>query len=180
MKLLVHVLTINRCLFKLHAINGFSIGVAMEHYWCFKIFIPSISRFLIADTIRWFPHGSLKLPTPSRDELLHSAIDDLCDTLQLSMKKISYHLKTPHPENPCLTLIPPSIIETYVILLSNLQCLPTSQVWKFNQRIPLDFQGWNFIQMIPLNIQGWNQRTLHLHHNQHFDDPTLFVTSQSL
>ena len=40
----------------------------------------------MADTIGWFPHGSLKLPIPSKDELICSVIDDLRATLQFSVK----------------------------------------------------------------------------------------------
>ena len=86
MKVLAHVLPMDRHLFYPHTIKGFCVGFAMEHYRCFKIFISSAGRVCINDTVRWFPHGRLKLPTKSKHELLHSAIDDLCTTLQLSMK----------------------------------------------------------------------------------------------
>ena len=87
MKLLAHVLPIYRCLFELHAIKGLYVGVAMENYRCFKIFISSTGRVRISDTVIWFPHGSLKLPIPYNDELLCSAIDNLYTTIQSSMKK---------------------------------------------------------------------------------------------
>ena len=86
MKLLPGVLPISRKYFDPHQINSFSIDVAMEHYHCFKIFIPSTGGVRISDTVRLFPHGSLKLPIPSKDELLFRAIDDLRTTLQLSVK----------------------------------------------------------------------------------------------
>ena len=81
MKLLARVLPIDRHSFDLHAINGFSVGVEMENYLCFKIFIPSTGGVRIADTVRWFPHVRLKLPIPSKD-------DDLRTTLQSSVKTI--------------------------------------------------------------------------------------------
>ena len=86
MKVLSHVLTIDRRSFYPHAIKGFYVGVVMEHYRCFKIFIPSTGRVRIYGTIRWFPCGSLKLPIPSKDELICSVIDDLRATLQFSVK----------------------------------------------------------------------------------------------
>ena len=70
MKVLAHVLPIKRRSFDPHDIEGFSVGITMEHYRSFKIFIPSTSGVCIADTIRWLPHGSLKIPIPSKDELL--------------------------------------------------------------------------------------------------------------
>ena len=86
MKLMAHVLPINCCLFEPHTMKVFSVGIEIEHYRCFKIFIPSNIGVHIYDTIRWFPHGSLKLFIPSRDEILRSAIDDLRTTLQYSVK----------------------------------------------------------------------------------------------
>ena len=88
MKVLAHVLPVDRCLFYLHAINGFSVGVAMKDYRCYKIFIPSTVKVLISDTIRWFLHGNLKLPIPSKDEPICSAIDHLHATLQFSVNNI--------------------------------------------------------------------------------------------
>ena len=58
----------------------------MDHQHCFKIFIPSTGGVRIDDTFRWFPNGSLKIPTPSKDKPLCSAIDDLSSTLQSSVK----------------------------------------------------------------------------------------------
>ena len=87
-ELLAHVLPINRCSFGPHVINGFFAGVTMEHYHCFNIFIPSTGGVCISDTVRWFPHGSLKLPIQSNDEHLCSTINDLRTTLQSSLKKI--------------------------------------------------------------------------------------------
>ena len=67
MKLLTQVFPIYRRLFDPNAIKGFSVGVAMEHYRCFKIFIPSTGGVLIADTVRWFPHSSLNMFIPYKD-----------------------------------------------------------------------------------------------------------------
>ena len=86
MKLLAHVLPIDHRLFDPHAIKGFSVGVAIENYRCFKIFIPSTGGVRISDTVRWLPHGILKSPITYKDELLRSSIDDLRTTLQQSVK----------------------------------------------------------------------------------------------
>ena len=72
--------------------------------------------------------------------------------------------------------MPYSMIDIYVILLQNLQNIPTFQGWKLNQRMPLSFQGCNFIQIIPLEFQVSNHQTLHLRHNQQFYDPNVFAT----
>ena len=66
MKLMAHVLPIDHHLFGTHAIKGFSVCFAMEHHRYFKIFIPSTGGVHIAETVGLFPHGSLKLPIPSK------------------------------------------------------------------------------------------------------------------
>ena len=86
MKVMAHVLPIDRCSFYTHTIKGFSVGVAMEHYRSFKLFIPSTGRVCISDNTIWLPHVSLKLTIPYKDKLLRSNIDDLCTTLQFSVK----------------------------------------------------------------------------------------------
>jgi hypothetical protein len=81
MKVLAHLLPQDRRSFDPHAIKGFSVGPAMEHYRCFKIFIPSTGKVRIADTVKWYPHGNLKMPITSKDELLTAALNDLKQTL---------------------------------------------------------------------------------------------------
>ena len=88
MKVLAHVPPIYRRFFEPYALKGFYVGFAMEYYRRFNIFIPSTGGVRIADTVRLFTHGNLKLPIPSKDEPLLIAIDDLRTTLQLSGKKI--------------------------------------------------------------------------------------------
>ena len=58
----------------------------MEHYRCFKIFVPSTGGTRIADTVRWFPHGDLKMPIASKESLLHAAIQDLSATIKSTVK----------------------------------------------------------------------------------------------
>ena len=86
MNVLAHILPVDRRLFDPHAIKGLYIGVAMEHYRCFKTLIPPTGEVHIVDTVRLLPHGILKLPIPSKYELLHISIDYLRTTLQFSMK----------------------------------------------------------------------------------------------
>jgi hypothetical protein len=86
MRVLAHVLPSDRTSFGPHAIAGYAIGPAMEHYRCFKIFIPTTGRIRIADTVKWFPHGDLKLPIASKEALLHASIQDLSATIKSSIK----------------------------------------------------------------------------------------------
>ena len=86
MRVLAHVLPKDRASFASHSIPGYSIGPAMEHYRCFKIFVPSTGGTRIADTVRWFPHGDLKMPIASKESLLHAAIQDLSATIKSTVK----------------------------------------------------------------------------------------------
>ena len=47
--------------------QGFLCRCCNGNYCCFKLFIPSTGGVRIAYTVRWFPHGSLKLPISSKD-----------------------------------------------------------------------------------------------------------------
>ena len=52
MKVLAHVLPTYRRVFEPHEIKGFSVGVEMEHYCRYKVFIPSTGGVRIAKTVR--------------------------------------------------------------------------------------------------------------------------------
>ncbi|GFH50519.1 hypothetical protein CTEN210_06995 [Chaetoceros tenuissimus] len=86
MKVLAHVLPKERQSFAPHVIKGFSVGPAMNHYRCFRIFIPDTGGTRISDTLRWFPHNDIRMPIASEDVLLRSAV-------QLLRKAIKDRLK---------------------------------------------------------------------------------------
>ena len=58
-----------------HGIDGWYIGPPMDHYQCYRIWIPSTHEKCIADTIQYFP-TILRTPTLShRDTTLQSALE---------------------------------------------------------------------------------------------------------
>ena len=86
MKVLAHVLPSDRRSFDTHAIKAISVGPAMEHYRCFKVYIPSTGGVHIADTVRWFPHDGLKMPVPSKEALLQATLEGLRAALKSAVK----------------------------------------------------------------------------------------------
>lgn len=86
MKVLAHVLPKDRKSFAPHAIKGFSIGPAMSHYRCFRIFIPDTGGTRISDTLRWFPHNNVKMPIANEDVLLRSAVQLLRTAVKARLK----------------------------------------------------------------------------------------------
>jgi hypothetical protein len=75
-------------------IDGWYVGPALEHYRCYKCYIPSTKNAIrIADTVEFFP---AKVPFPqllSADNAFRAATE-LIDTL-----------KTPHPAQPFASII---------------------------------------------------------------------------
>ena len=94
MKVLAHVLPKDRKSFAAHAVKGYHVGPAMDHYRCFNIFIPSTKGTRIADTLRWFPHNHIKMPIASDDVLLRTALD----TLRAAVKRRLKNQILPQPE----------------------------------------------------------------------------------
>ena len=94
MKVLAHILPKDRKSFAAHAVKGYHVGPAMDHYRCFSIFIPSTKGTRIADTLRWFPHNHIKMPIASDDALLRTALD----TLRAAVTRRLKNQILPHPE----------------------------------------------------------------------------------
>ena len=85
MEVLAHLLPEDRRSFDPHAVKAYSVGPAMNHYRCHRVLVKSTGRTRISDTLRWFPHGNLKLPIPSKHDLLQSVLQDLRATLKSTM-----------------------------------------------------------------------------------------------
>jgi len=70
MHVLAHLLPKDRQSFDPHAIKeAYSIGPAMNHYCCHRVLVQSTGKVCIADTVRWIPHGDLKMPISSKNDL---------------------------------------------------------------------------------------------------------------
>ncbi|CAM9091293.1 unnamed protein product, partial [Ectocarpus fasciculatus] len=63
-----------------HAIPGFYIGPAFNHYRCFHVWLPSSQDTRIVDTLDWFPRNVF-LPGTSPHEDIAAASTDLCSAL---------------------------------------------------------------------------------------------------
>ena len=55
-RVVVHEKPSQRRTWAVHGIDGWYVGPAMEHYQCYKIYIPSTRAERIADTVEFFPH----------------------------------------------------------------------------------------------------------------------------
>ena len=63
-----------------HAIPGFYVGPAFNHYRCFHVWLPSSQDTRIVDTLDWFPRNVF-LPGTSPHEDIAAASTDLCSAL---------------------------------------------------------------------------------------------------
>ena len=87
-KVIVHETPDVRSSWAPHGVNGFYIGPSLEHYRCYKCYIPSTRRERDSDTVEFFPSDS-DLPFLSSNDLAAYAALDLIDAL-----------KNPHPATP--------------------------------------------------------------------------------
>ena len=70
-----------------HAVQGFYLGPSLEHYRCFKMYIPATKGIRIPATVGWTPKA-IWTPGSSREELLHAATTDLTAALNLITKAL--------------------------------------------------------------------------------------------
>ena len=84
----VHEKPTQRCTWAPHGIDGWYIGPAMDHYQCYRVWIPSTHAERIADTIQFFP---TILRTPN---LSH------CDTTLQAARKLTHALQNQNNANP--------------------------------------------------------------------------------
>ena len=76
-QVLAHVKPKDRKSWGTHAEKGFYLGPALQHYRCHNVWVTRTAAQRIIDTIKWLPHGNIKMPYPSRESLILAAINDL-------------------------------------------------------------------------------------------------------
>ena len=74
MRVLVHDLPSNRKSWAPHATEGYYVGPALTHYRCFRILNSITGAERISETVRWLPHSTIQVPTPTPDDLLRLSI----------------------------------------------------------------------------------------------------------
>lgn len=77
-----------RTTFGAHGTKGYYVGPALEHYRCYKVWIPSSRRIRIIDTIEFFPHDFAMPALSSADAATRAAHD------------LTQALRKPHPAGP--------------------------------------------------------------------------------
>ena len=84
----IHEKPNNRPSFGYHSTSGYYIGPAINHYRCYRVYIPTTAHERIADTIAFFP-ARFRMPESSTLDKATQAAEDLIDVLQ-----------TPSPASP--------------------------------------------------------------------------------
>ena len=82
MKMVVHQKPTQRGSWDPHGITSFHIGPAMEHYRCFKCYIPSTKAERITDTVTFLPHNNIQVPNTTPAEGIKQALQDIVTLLQ--------------------------------------------------------------------------------------------------
>ncbi len=79
-KVLIHEKPSQRGSWDPHAVDGYYIGPALEHYQCYTVNVTSAKADRIADTLEWFPHY-VKMPTSNNLDLLVATTSDILKAL---------------------------------------------------------------------------------------------------
>ena len=173
MRVLVHDLPNHRKSWAPHASEGFYLGPALNHYRCFRVLNPTTNAKRISETVRWMPHSTIQVPTPTPDDLLRISIQDFITTLRTvkpqqlphlsqSGKHLLQHLFQTQPLRVASsTFQPPPSPRLWMMPPPLLSYLQTFQGW-LNIH-----QGWRHL---PSNhhlhlFQGWRHPMTLLHHH---------------
>ena len=111
-KVAIHLKPQQRPSWGYHAEMGFYIGPALEHYRCFKCYVPTTGSVRITDTVKFFPHDEPFPQITTKDQFLQALHD------------ILFFLKNKKQDLPFLAFGDPTknAIETLTTLLHrNLQ-----------------------------------------------------------
>ena len=79
----------------MHIVDGCYTGPAMEHYRCFKFWIPKTKKYRIAQTAKFFPFLG-KMPTVDPNDATRLAACDLIKTLQYTNKNGKINIALTH------------------------------------------------------------------------------------
>ena len=103
-KLLTHIRPENRKSWDPHAAEGFYLGPALHHYRCHRVWMTKTAAERIANTVKWLPHNSIKMPVPSRESIIIAAgkRSHCCYqvTRQQSTTSSGIHTNTYNPTTP--------------------------------------------------------------------------------
>ena len=80
-RILVHEKSSSRGTWAPHAVDGWCVGPALEHYRCYTTHIWSTKAERITDTLEWFPH-EVTMPTASSVDIIATATNDILKALK--------------------------------------------------------------------------------------------------
>ena len=74
-KVAVHIKPDKRKSWAYHVELGFYVGPAMDHYRCFKCYIPATGGIRVADTVKFYPHNNTFPAVTMHDQFVQSLSD---------------------------------------------------------------------------------------------------------
>ena len=76
----------NRTTWAPHGQYGWTIGPAMDHYRCIKIYVPKTNGIITADTFQWSNDNTFQLPSISNEEQLVTAANTLSAAIRNELR----------------------------------------------------------------------------------------------
>ena len=117
--------------FSAHGDDGFYLGPALDHYRCYKIWIPGTRAIRTTDTVSWHPFNPL----------LSNAIaphDELLDAISYLTSALTRYVDTPPVERSTVPLAPDDSVRTVLITLRDILRPPSTPPSTSLQRVPED------------------------------------------
>ena len=84
---MVYESPVQRTSFGPHGVEAWYIGPALEHYRCFKCYVPSTASVRCADTVEWFPK-TIQLPETTTEDYQRQSATDMLQILQTKESKV--------------------------------------------------------------------------------------------
>ena len=81
-RILIHCLPAQRRSWDPHATEGYYLGPSLQHYRCYRVWNKASNAERVAQTVRWMPHNSISIPTPTPDDYLRASIQDFIQTVR--------------------------------------------------------------------------------------------------
>ena len=70
-----------------HGVDGFYLGLALQHYRCYRGWVVKTQRERVVDTVAWHPQA-IVMPGASEKELLTKALIDLRTAIHISTSQL--------------------------------------------------------------------------------------------
>ena len=129
-KILVHTKPSNRASWAFHGVQGWYVGLSLNHYRCVKCFIPTTRSEIIFDTIKFIPKY-IPIPTASVEDHIKTALEHVVKLLK-NKNNINCDIFNSHQPSTAFVQVSNTLNHPKFNGISNLQKLPAPPTESLN------------------------------------------------